>query len=172
MIDSKFVQRLNERYRVLLEAPEGEGAWLISYESPSAPFFVAEIPDRCEAPDEFCFSNTKISKACRKKQDVLKPMLASDTCITDPVFRRQMAEMISIEVGTTQKTILQRYYRVLAKGSLGKQKAVQSRTKDNPIFNWAIYTYYYSAHRYSLKTVYELMMLSKYTDGQGNLLDS
>lgn len=54
MIDSKFVQRLNERYRVLLEAPEG--AWLISYESPSAPFFVAALPDRCEAPDEFCFS--------------------------------------------------------------------------------------------------------------------
>lgn len=170
MIDSKFVQRLNERYRVLLEAPEG--AWLISYENPSAPFFVAVLPDRCEAPDEFCFGNKKISKACREKLDVLKPMLADDTFITDSILRRQMAEMISIEVGTTKKTILQRYYRVLATGSLAKQKAVQSKTKDNPTFNWAIYTYYHSAHRYSLKTVYELMLLSKYTDGQGNLLDS
>jgi len=172
MIDSKFVQRLNERYRVLLEAPEGEGAWLISYESPSAPFFVAEIPDRCEAPESFCFSNQKVSKACREKLDALKPMLLDDSCITDKIHRRQMAEKISIQVGTTRKTVLQRYYRVLATGSLAKQKAVQSRTKDNPIFNWAIYTYYHSAHRYSLKSVYELMLLSQYTDEQGNLLDS
>lgn len=129
MIDSKFVQRLNERYRVLLEAPEG--AWLISYESPSSPFFVAALPDPCEAPDEFCFSGGKVSKACQEKLDALKPMLLDDSCITDKIHRRQMAEKISTEVGTTRKTILQRYYRVLATGSLAKQIAVQSRTKDN-----------------------------------------
>ena len=41
----------------------------------------------------------------------------------------------------------------------------------NPTYDWAIRTYYYSSKRLSLRAAYEMMLIEKYTDKEGNLCE-
>lgn len=88
----RFVSCAGQRYRVLHASLAG--AWLICYEEPGAPQFVAEADlerfDRVETPEKFIYytSTAKLSKAQCERLAIIQPLLEESQCICDKVIRR------------------------------------------------------------------------------------
>ena len=168
----RFVSCAGQRYRVL-HASLG-GAWLISYEEPGAPLFVAEADlerfERIKTPEDFiCYSGTaKLSKAQYERLAIIQPLLDERQCICDKVIRREIAAKVAQIHHTSIRRVLRLYYRYLATGVLVAGKPSRKPTK-NETYDWAIRTFYYSSKRLSLRAAYEMMLVEKFTKADGSL---
>lgn len=164
-------------WRTVLRTEEGE--WLISFTNPCAPKYVTDetlgIYKKCEPPQEYLQNlrnESHMSKAQKLRKDLIQPLLDDSVYIMDKKKRREMAEHLASNAGTTTKRILGLYYRYLSRHTLIEPKNKKKKENEKyKIFNWAINKYYFSAKKMSLKTTYEMMLLEKYTDENGNLID-
>ena len=160
-----WMQRNGETYRVLVQ--EGDGCWLISYDSPAAPFFVGDMDayQRIVPPS---VQSGELSAAGQKRLELIQPLLdAGNAAITDKQYRLQVSKDIAERHSTTSRTVLRLYHRYLATGQLLSPKARAPSV--NPDYEWAIRTFYFSAKKLSLRGAYEMMLLQRYTDHQGQL---
>lgn len=164
-MSNQFVERNGALFKVLVL--DGPGAWLISYDSPAAPFFVGDM-DAYQRTVPPSAQDGELSAAGQKRLELIQPLLdAGDTAVMDKQYRLQVSRDIAERHSTTPRTVLKLYYRYLATGQLLSPKA---RTPSvNPDFDWAIKTFYFSAKKLSLRSAYEMMLLQRYTDFEGNL---
>ncbi len=166
----RFMQRqTGEIFRMLLEADGG--MWLISFDEPTAPFFVASAIDleRIETPVSFLTAQKRpLTQAEERRLALIQPLLDDERCITNKGHRLNIVKEISASSNTTTKRILRIYYRYLAKGELGTH--LIREPKKQPVFDWAIQKYYFSAKRLSLRAAFDMMLVQKYTNASGQLL--
>lgn len=170
----RFVQQAGEVFRILKETETG--VWLISYDSPSTPFFVSleesKNMERIQAPEPFLaeyYRETR-SDAERAKLEMIQPLLQNDNCITDRKVRSQTAKKIVLWRRTKPRTVISIYYRYLATGVLTSRHQ-KGKPKKRPDYDWAIRTFYYSSKRLSLHTAYEMMLIQRYTNTNGQLVE-
>ena len=110
----------------------------------------------------------ELSAAGQKRLELIQPLLdAGDAAVMDKQYRLNVAKDIAERYSTTHRTVLKLFYRYLATGQLLSPKARAPST--NPDFDWAIRTFYFSAKKLSLRSAYEMMLLQRYTDFEGNL---
>lgn len=162
---NQFVERNGALFKVL--ASDGGGAWLISHDSPAAPFFVVDMAayQRTLPPQ---LPDSELSSAAQKRLELIQPLLdAGDAAVTDKQYRLNVAKDIAERHSTTPRTVLKLYYRYLATGQLLSPKARAPSV--NPDYEWAIRSFYFSAKKLSLRSAYEMMLLQRYTDHQGLL---
>lgn len=167
----------DEVWKTVLKTDDGE--WLVSFTNPSAPKYVSDeslrIYQKCEPPKEYLENIEKqnqISKAQEERKRLIKPLLDDKTCIVDKKKRGMVAKCLADEFGTTKKRILNLYYKYLGRQTLMEPKNRKKKENENyKIFEWAINKYYFSAKKMSLRTSYEMMLLEKYTDEDGKLMD-
>ena len=162
---SQFVERNVALFKVL--ASDGGGAWLISHDSPAAPFFVGDMDayQRALPPQ---LPDSELSAAAQKRLELIQPLLdAGDAAVMDRQYRLQVSRDIAERHSTTPRTVLKLYYRYLATGQLLSPKARAPSV--NSDYEWAIRTFYFSAKKLSLRSAYEMMLLQRYTDFEGNL---
>lgn len=164
-MSNQFVERNGALFKVLVL--DGPGAWLISYDFPASPFFVGDTDayQRALPPQ---LPDSELSAAAQKRLELIQPLLdAGDTAVMDKQYRLQVSRGIAERHSTTPRTVLKLYYRYLATGQLLSPKArVPSVNSD---YEWAIRTFYFSAKKLSLRSAYEMMLLQRYTDHQGQL---
>ena len=162
---SQFVERNGELFKVLVL--EGPGAWLISHDSPASPFFVGDM-DAYQHTLPPSAQGGELSAAGQKRLELIQPLLdAGDAAVMDKQYRLNVAKDMAERYSTTHRTVLKLFYRYLATGQLLSPKARAPST--NPDFDWAIRTFYFSAKKLSLRSAYEMMLLQRYTDFEGNL---
>ena len=162
---NQFVERNGALFKVL--ASDGGGAWLISHDSPAAPFFVVDMAayQRALPPPA---QDAQLSAAAQKRLELIQPLLdAGDAAVMDKQYRHQVSRDIAERYSTTPRTVLKLYYRYLATGQLLSPKARAPSV--NPDYEWAIRSFYFSAKKLSLRSAYEMMLLQRYTDHQGQL---
>lgn len=166
----RFVQRpTGETFRVLLESEQG--LWLISHLEPAAPLFVtsAEDLERIETPASFLKARQRtLTQAEEQRLALIRPILDNERCIVDRECRLNMVKEITANTKTTTKRVLRIFYRYLARGELGSYP--KREQKKRPDFDWAIQHFYYSAKRFSLRAAYDMMLVQKYTNRNGQLL--
>ena len=109
------------------------------------------------------------TKAQNLRYHLIAPLINEAQNIHDKAHRHKAAANIAAANHTTPKRILRLYYRYMATGSLMAVKPATSHS--NPTYDWAIRTYYYSSKRLSLRAAYEMMLIEKYTDKEGNLCE-
>lgn len=172
-----FVSRFGETYRLLLR--ESEGNWLVSWEKPSAPFFVSDVNfsdfKRVATPESFLLETQQeeLTDAQRRRFALIEPLLREQCYLTDRKARNQLAAQIAGENKTTSKRVLRLFYRYLATGRLSSVTATEeARHKENPLFDRTIRKYYFSSKRFSLRTAYEMMLVENFTSEFGELSDS
>ena len=130
----RFVSCAGQQYRVLHTSLLG--AWLISYEEPGTPLFVAEADlerfERIKTPESFiCYSSTaKLSKAQYERLAIIQPLLDEKQCICDKVIRREIAAKAAQIHHTSIRRVLRLYYRYLATGILVAGKPSRKPTKN------------------------------------------
>lgn len=164
-MSNQFVERNGALFKVL--ASDGGGAWLISHDSPAAPFFVVDIAayQRSLPPPT---QDAQLSAAAQQRLEIIQPLLdAGDTAVMDKQYRLQVSRDIAERHSTTPRTVLKLYYRYLATGQLLSPKARAPSV--NPDFDWAIKTFYFSAKKLSLRGAFEMMLLQRFTDFEGKL---
>lgn len=162
---SQFVERNGALFKVL--ASDGSGAWLISYDSPAAPFFVGDM-DAYQRTVPPSAQDGELSAAAQQRLELIQPLLdAGNAAVMDRQYRLQVSKDIAERHSTTSRTVLKLYHRYLATGQLLSPKARAPSV--NPDFDWAIKTFYFSAKKLSLRSAYEMMLLQRYTDFEGNL---
>jgi hypothetical protein len=164
-VSNQFVERNGALFKVLVL--DGPGAWLISYDFPASPFFVGDMDayQRALPPQ---LPDSELSAAAQKRLELIRPLLdAGDTAVMDKQYRLQVSRDIAERHSTTPRTVLKLYYRYLATGQLLSPKARAPSV--NPDYEWAIRTFYFSAKKLSLRSAYEMMLLQRYTDFEGNL---
>lgn len=173
MLVNSFVQNGAEICRVLLETDYG--FWMISYDSPARPFYVVKNVEqplqRVPPPKEFANRPESMSPAEVSRMQLILPLVNDERCITEKTHRKELADSVAAQMGTSAQRVIRLYYRYLATGQLVKEREPKP-AKDAPKnvdFDWAIRTFYFSAKRHSLKAAFELMLLSRYTDEDGNL---
>lgn len=170
-----FVELSGEVFKVLKK--EADGNWLISYENPSSPVFVMEKEmnrmNRIEPPAEYqknCMQ-TERTPGLRKRREMVAELLADESFITDKEKRRAKVREIAEREHCTTKRIRSLYFKSLAGRSLIEERAkIQKEvTPEEKDFLWAIETFYYSAKKLSLRSAYDMLLLSRYTDADGHL---
>lgn len=165
----RFVQRpTGEIFRVLQASDCG--LWLISFDEPAVPLFVSSADglERIETPASFLAAQKRsLTKAEERRLALIQPLLDDERCMTDRDHRLSIVKEISANSGTTTKRVLRIYYRYLAKGELGSHPGRESKRR--PEFDWAIQRFYFSAKRLSLRAAYDMMLVQKYTDSNGQL---
>lgn len=172
-----FIDVTGEVYRIISKAENG--AWIISYENPCAPKFVSEqdlkIYHRIEPPQEYLEYIDKQKNPTdgqQKRFEMIEELIEEETCIMDKQTRNQKIKEISEREGTTVKRIQKLYFRQLAGRSLVEERKLPEKpeTQEQKNFRWAIDTFYYSAKKMSLRSVYDMLLLSRYTDTDGHLM--
>lgn len=165
----RFMQRqTGEFFRVLQQSEQG--LWLISYQEPAAPFFVASADglERIETPAPFLDAQQRtLTQAEERRLALIRPILDDERCIVDREYRLNMVKEIAASTKTTTKRILRIYYRYLARGELGSHPG--RKPQKRPDYAWAIQKFYYSAKKLSLRAAYDMMLVQKYTDNGGQL---
>ena len=172
-----FYSICDEIWKTVLKTEDGE--WLISFSNPSAPKYVSDetlrFYETCEPPKEYLKNvenESQMSKAQRFRKSLIQPLLDDQIYITDKKKRQMMAIYLANEFGTTGRRILNLYYRYLGRHILIEPKNKRQKENENyKIFAWAINKYYFSAKKMSLRTSYEMMLLEKYTNENGDLLN-
>ena len=173
MLMIRFVQRAGEVFRVLLELEEG--SWIISHDEPAVPLFIslADVNslERIPTPETFLaeFNRQDRSPAEAARLALIQPLLKDEVCITDRDIRLRVAKEIAAESGHGQKTILRNYYRYLSTGTLTARRK-PSTPQRNPDFDWAVQKFYFSSKRLSLRASYEMMLVQRFSDSNGQLL--
>lgn len=165
----RFMQRqTGETFRVLQEM--GNSMWLISFDEPAAPFFAASAIglERIETPASFLEARQRpLSQAEQRRLALIQPLLDDERCMTDRDHRLSLVKEISANAKTTTKRVLRIYCRYLARGELGTHPVREA--KKRPDFDWAIQKFYFSAKRLSLRAAYDMMLVQRFTDGEGQL---
>ena len=164
----RFVKRLGVIYRVLLETPVG--CWLIDCNSPSPPFFAANLDryERVPAPDGWMDDN-QTTPAQEARLQMIQPLLDCDDCISDKSLRYKMAADAAQQHQTTTRRILRLYYRYVATGQVTAKREPRKRTQNNQAIERAIRRYYYGSKRLSLRAAYEMMLLEDYVSHDGEI---
>lgn len=90
--------------------------------------------------------------------------------ITDRQLRLSIAKDIAKQQNTTPRRVLRLYYRYLATGQVAFSK--NREVNVNKTYEWAIKTLYFSAKRFSLRATYDMMLVQKYTDSSGKLVEN
>ena len=171
---SKFLSRNGETYRVLIE--DRDTCWVISFDdSTRCPFCVSatEMDDfqRVPAPQDFVPEECDLSHAAQKRLALIQPLLDRDMdAVTDRPLRLSIAKDIAKRQNTTPRRVLRLYYRYLATGQVAFSKNRESTVNDT--YEWAIKTLYFSAKKFSLRATYDMMLVQKYTDSTGKLLEN
>ena len=171
---SKFLSRNGEIYRVLLE--NEDTCWLISFENPmERPFCTAASElssfQRVPAPQDFLPEEQDLSSAAQQRLALIQPLLDRNMeAITDRQVRLSIAKDIAKRHNTTPRRVLRLYYRYLATGQVAFSKNREVTVNDT--YEWAIKTLYFSAKRFSLRATYDMMLVQKYTDSNGKLLEN
>lgn len=166
----RFIQRATgEIFRVLQESEHG--LWLISYLESAAPLFVtsADSLERIETPASFLVARQRpLTQAEQRRLALIQPLLDDEVCITDKGHRLSVAKEVAASTKTTVKRVLRIYYRYLARSELGSHP--ERELKKRPDFDWAIQHFYYSAKRLSLRAAYDMMLVRRFSDENGQLL--
>lgn len=169
-----FYEASGEVFRQVLKAEDG--AWLISYEEPNAPRFVRDTElkslKKVEAPADYLrYQEKEPTEGQKKRRELIAPLLENPLYIWDKAARRKKAAEIADAHRSTVRRIQKLFYRYLAGRPLVEERKPTEKpeTQEQKDFSWAIEEYYYSARKMSLKTVYDLLLLSRYTDADGHL---
>ena len=174
-----FVDVSGEVFKVVLK--ENNGAWLVSYENPCMPKFVSEQELRAypiiEPPEEYLKYIDKqknLTDGQRKRLHIIAELVDSEIYITDKKIRNQKVKEIADREQTTVRRIQKLYFRHLAGRSLVEERQIPEKpqTQELKDFTWAVDTFYYSAKKMSLRSAYDLMLLSRYTDQDGHLMEN
>ena len=174
-----FVDVSGEVFKVVLK--ENNGAWLVSYENPCTPKFVSEQELRAypiiEPPEEYLKYIDKqknLTDGQRKRLHIIAELVDSEIYITNKKIRNQKVKEIADREQTTVKRIQKLYFRHLAGRSLVEERQIPEKpqTQEQKDFTWAVDTFYYSAKKMSLRSAYDLMLLSRYTDQDGHLMEN
>ena len=74
---------------------------------------------------------------------------------------------------TTVRRLQMLYYRALAGRPLVEERVLppKEETQEQKDFSWAVEEFYFSAKKMSLRSAYDLMLLSRYTDQDGRLVE-
>ena len=170
---SKFLSRNGEIFHVLHQ--DDDGCWMISFDSPTErPFHVsaAEMDSfqRVPAPQDFSLEDFNLSPAAQKRLAIIQPLLDRDmAAVTDHRLRLSVAKNIAAKQNTTVRRVLRLYYRYLATGQVAFSK--KREVSANDTYDWAIKTLYFAAKKFSLRATYDMMLVQKYTDAEGKLLE-
>lgn len=159
-----------EIFRVLLEQ---DGAiWLISHHNPAQPFPITGEETvnlrRIPMPATFPTTSTAMTEAQRERLELIQPLLDDMRCVTDKEYRRRKAQGLAEANATTAARIVRLYYRYLARGRLTESKARPPTERSD--YDWAIRTFYFSAKRLSLRTAYDMMLVQRYSDANGQIV--
>lgn len=174
-----FVDVSGEVFKVVLRV--SDGAWIVSYENPCTPKFVSgrELKSYpiIEPPEEYLKYIDKqknLTDGQRKRLHIIAELVDSEIYITDKKIRNQKVKEIADREQTTVKRIQKLYFRHLAGRSLVEERQIPEKpqTQEQKDFTWAIDTFYYSAKKMSLRSAYDLMLLSRYTDQDGHLMEN
>lgn len=171
---SKFLSRNGETYRVLLE--NEDTCWVISYDEPTKhPFCIAASEmdsfQRIPAPQNFSLGKQELSPAAQQRLALIQPLLAQNAeAITNRKLRNSIAKDIAGKENTTMRRVLRLYYRYLATGGVTFSK--NREVTVNETYDWAIKTLYFSAKKFSLRATYDMMLVKKYTDSSGKLIEN
>lgn len=171
---SKFLSRSGEIYRVLLE--NEDTCWVISYDEPTKPPFCVAATEmdsfqRVPAPQNFSLGEQELSPAAQQRLTLIQPLLNQDAdAITNRKLRNSIAKGIADKANTTMRRILRLYYRYLATGEVTFSKNREITV--NEAYDWAIKTLYFSAQKFSLRATYDMMLVQKYTDSTGKLVEN
>lgn len=173
-----FIDVAGEVFKVVFKTLSG--AWIISYENPCTPKFVSEQDlktyPRIEPPQEY-LKDLDRQKNPRegqmRRQELIAELINSEIYIIDKQARNQKIKEIAEREGTTVKRIQKLYFRNLAGRLLVEERKLleKSETQEQKDFRWAIDTFYYSAKKMSLRSAYDMMLLSRYTDSDGCLMN-
>ena len=174
IMTSKFLSRNGETYRVLLE--NEDTCWVISYDEPTKhPFCIAASEmdsfQRIPAPQNFSLGKQELSPAAQQRLALIQPLLAQNAkAITNRKLRNSIAKDIAGKENTTMRRVLRLYYRYLATGGVTFSK--NREVTVNETYDWAIKTLYFSAKKFSLRATYDMMLVKKYTDSSGKLIEN
>ena len=177
-------------YRCLLITDEA--VCIIDYENPGPPIMLPTefflVLTREEVPEGFFPAtkpNAKLLAAMDRKYAVIKTLINDPRNIYDKKYRDEKShdvedsfgkEYYPTKRGISRRTILEWYFKYLAKGEMGLCPKVRKckkkeLTDDQKNFRWAINKFFYSSRQISLKGTYDLMLLAKYTDAEGKLFE-
>lgn len=173
-----FIDILGEVFKVVSKA-EG-GAWIISYENPCSPKFVSEQDlkayPRIEPPQEYLKDLDRQKNPTdgqQKRLSLIAELMEDEIYIMDKHTRNQKIKELAEREETTVKRIQKLYFRQLAGRSLVEERKPPEKqeTQEQKDFRWAVDTFYYSAKKMSLRSAYDMMLLSRYTDADGRLIE-
>lgn len=171
-----FYEYLGERFRSVFESENG--LWIVSYDHPREPRFVlheeVRSMEKIEPPKRFLKQVEKNPTMGQNQREALiRPLINNPECIIDRKLRRRVASAVADENGTTIRRIQLLYYRYLAGRPLVEERTVTKKPESlqEKNFAWAIEEFYYSAKKVSLQTAYDLMLLARYVNADGKLLD-
>lgn len=174
-----FIDVSGEVFKVVLK--ENNGAWIVSYENPCTPKFVSEQELKTypiiEPPQEYLKYIDKQKNPTdgqKKRLNMIVELVDSEIYITDKKIRNQKIKEIAEREQATVKRIQRLYFRHLAGRSLVEERQITEKpqTQEQKDFTWAVDTFYYSAKKMSLRSAYDLMLLSRYTDQDGHLMEN
>lgn len=149
---------------------------MISFDDPTkCPFCITASAldsfQRVPAPQNFLPEEQELSSAAQQRLTLIQPLLDRDTdTVTDRQLRLSIAKDIANDQNTTPRRVLRLYYRYLATGQV-----MFSKTREisaNKTYEWAIKTLYFSAKKFSLRATYDMMLVQKYTDSSGKLVEN
>ena len=165
----RFLEYLGEVYRVLLATDTG--SWVIRCMASEAPLFVcAEELERytpVPTPDSFLAAPGEVSAARQKRMDMIAPLLEDRECIVSRRRRQDRAKRQAEQYGTTSARIVRLYLRYLATGQV--MDTWKRPNVERPEFDAAIRKYYFSSRKFSLRAVYEMLVLESYTGSDGSI---
>lgn len=174
-----FIDVAGEVHRIVSKS-EG-GAWIISYENPCTPKFVSEqelkLYSRIEPTQEYIEYIDKQKNPTdgqQKRLSLIAELMEEEIYIMDKKARNKKIKELAERERTTVKRIQKLYFRQLAGRLLVEERKLPEKqeTQEQKNFRWAIDTFYYSAKKMSLRSAYDMMLLSRYTDADGHLIDN
>ena len=173
-----FIDIAGEVYRILSKTERG--AWIISYENPCSPKYVSEQDlkayVRIEPPQEYLEyidRQKNPTDGQQKRLSLITELMEEEIYIMDRKARNQKIKEMAEREETTVKRIRKLYFRQLAGRSLVEERKPPEKqeTQEQKDFRWAVDTFYYSAKKMSLRSAYDMMLLSRYTDADGRLIE-
>ena len=169
-----FYEISGERFKEVLKCKDG--SFLVSFDHPLEPRFVLsrdmENLTRILPPAEYVRNKEKEPTEGQKKRLALLEGIADDPeCIGNRERRNEKMKESAKKNHTTVRRLQMLYYRALAGRPLVEERVLppKEETKEQKDFSWAIEEFYFSAKKMSLRSAYDLMLLSRYTDPDGHL---
>ena len=171
-----FYEISGERFKEVLKVEDG--SWLVSFDHPLEPRFVLsrdmENLTRILPPDEYVKNQKKEpTMGQRKRMELLEGIVDDPECIMDRCKRNEKIRESADRNHTTVRRLQMLYYRALAGRPLVEERVLppKEETQEQKDFSWAVEEFYFSAKKMSLRSAYDLMLLSRYTDQDGRLVE-